>query len=108
MQTSSAFEDDDAVHTEKTIVRDLAQTVRACDALADPSPLLLSLPLQGPFSATQMQDWHNAGYFQMSLLVAPNAPENFVPLGTLVALRGGASPFAPAPGVCACAALMHL
>lgn len=44
-----------------------------------------------------MFEWHAAGYFSNSLLLAQTKPETFVPLGAIIGLRGGISPFVPMP-----------
>ncbi|QSL64413.1 hypothetical protein MERGE_001714 [Pneumocystis wakefieldiae] len=43
---------------------------------------------QGPFSSLKMQDWYNAGFFQLTLLVKHVNDEDFEPLSSLIARVG--------------------
>ncbi|EMR08348.1 hypothetical protein PNEG_03188 [Pneumocystis murina B123] len=43
---------------------------------------------QGPFSGLKMQDWYNAGFFQLTLLVKQVNDEDFEPLSSLIARVG--------------------
>ncbi|KTW27754.1 hypothetical protein T552_02194 [Pneumocystis carinii B80] len=43
---------------------------------------------QGPFSSLKMQDWYNAGFFQLTLLVKQVNDEDFEPLSSLIARVG--------------------
>ncbi|XP_018329970.1 GIGYF family protein CG11148 isoform X2 [Agrilus planipennis] len=53
--------------------------------------------LQGPFSSTEMAEWHKAGYFSNALLVKRQCDESFYRLGDLVSLCGGNPFLSPKP-----------
>lgn len=49
--------------------------------------------VQGPFTATEMLEWYRAGYFDDTLNVRRVCDRNFLELGELLKLCGGALPF---------------
>lgn len=49
--------------------------------------------IQGPFCATEMAEWYNAGYFDEKLLVKRNCDLHFASLGELIKFCGGTIPF---------------
>lgn len=49
--------------------------------------------IQGPFCATEMAEWYNAGYFDEKLLVKRSCDARFTSLGELIQICGGKIPF---------------
>lgn len=49
--------------------------------------------IQGPFCATEMAEWYNAGYFDETLLVKRNCDVHFSSLGDLIKSCSGSIPF---------------